>query len=77
MKTLETFCNELKTNATLRSALQAAIKAAKVDDFLKEHGVDATASQLMDKLQGLDLGGDALGAAANLLKDLPLKGLFH
>lgn len=80
MKNLETFLTELSQNEMLAKALAAAVQSEKVDAFLKEHGVDATAEQLLDALKQRDfseLADDALGAVAGgVLRELNPKKII-
>lgn len=68
MKTIEEFCKELASNETLRNALETAIRSSKVDEFLKQHGVNATAEQLLDALKNNPdtraMAGSVLNAVA-------------
>ena len=80
MKNLETFLTELSQNEMLAKALAAAVQSKKVDAFLKEHGVDATAEQLLDALKQRDfsaLADEALGAVAgSVLRELNAKKIL-
>ncbi|MGN0708080.1 MAG: hypothetical protein ACI4JC_08790 [Faecalibacterium sp.] len=69
MKTIEEFCKELASNEALCNALENAIRSSKVDEFLKQHGINATAEELLDALKNNPdtraIAGSLLNAVAS------------
>ena len=52
MKTMEEFYKEVQGNDELKKDFVCAFKAGKTEEFLKAHGCDATAADVMAFLHG-------------------------
>ena len=59
MKTMQELYNEIITSDELKKALVEAMKANKLEDFLKAHGCEATAEEVQEFMDA-KASGDVL-----------------
>ena len=67
MKTLQELYDEVKYDDVLKQSFVAAMQEGVVEDFLREHGCEATSEELREFLEGMARENDPIELSSDVL----------